>query len=331
VRVSNHLLSIIFGICAILFLAIAATRAGDVLFAVPGAGEATSQSSIDVVLGRGTAPDQYRYLPHLIVAGLSQVMSYKHAISCFTFFFLSIFLLLTNFAAWPQRQSWERAALCIVFALLYPLSMPFGPRFDTALYLALMILGLCFWERSLFYLLLIVIFATARADYALFLAVFILLDALEHGRKLGVYIVAIAVPIVVQLVFQFWLFSGSKYYTSAFTLSHNLSVEIFQAPGFWYTIGILGFIACHRVCVSPQRPGVQSARATNIYIAKWLTLACYILLCLFVARMREWRLMLPMLLLLPSLAFGPARLSVRNPIKALHPVGLENAQDGKVV
>ncbi len=299
----------ILGGIAIVFLAFAATRATDLIFYDPGLVDwAGPKGSFDIVRGRGVAPEQYRYLSHLLVTLLAQAGGFKLAVNALTFVFLAAFFFMMLFVAWPERPAYEKAAICAFVALLYPLSMLFGPRFDTALFLALMMLGLCLWDRPLPYFLLIAVFSVARADYALVLALFVLADVLEHRKKgIAVYIAAVLVPLGTQILF--WIiFAGSTYYTKILMLHENLSGEVLKTPGFWYTLGVAALLAWLAPNKGRGSPGRQ--RATTFAAAKLGTLGLYLLAILVVGRLREWRLLLPALPLLLVFLLGPARQAI---------------------
>ena len=295
----------ILGSVGIVFLAFAATRATDLLFYDPGLADwAGPQGSVDIVRGRGVAPEQYRYLSHLLVALIGHAGGFKLAVNALAFLSLATFFFIVLFVAWPERPACEKAAICAFVALLYPLSMLFGARFDTGLFLAWMMLGLCFWDRPLPYLLVIVVFSVARADYALVLALFVLADILEHRKKaIAVYFAAVLVPLAVQILF--WIiFAGSAYYTKIVTLPENLRGEFLKAPGFWYTLGAAALLSC----VAPREHGAPAGQRARVFaMAKLATLGFYLLAILVVGRLREWRLLLPALPLLLVFLLGPAR------------------------
>jgi hypothetical protein len=299
----------ILGGIAVVFLAFAATRATDLMFYDPGLVDwAGPKGSFDIVRGHGIAPEQYRYLSHLLVTLLAQVAGFKLAVNALTFVFLAAFFFIMLFVAWPERPPYEKAAICAFVALLYPISMFFGPRFDTALFLTLMMLGLCLWDRPLPYLLLIAVFSVARADYALVLALFVLADVLENRKRpIAVYLAAVLVPLGVQILF--WIiFASSSYYTKILMLHENLSGEFLKTPGFWYSLGVAALFAW--LTPNQERGGSARRRATMFTAAKLGTLGLYLLAILVVGRLREWRLLLPALPLLLVLLWGPARQAI---------------------
>lgn len=279
---------------ALVCLALAASRAADLAFP-----DLLLSNSVDVVLGRGAAPDQYRYLPHLLMVGLAQVLPFKAAIEVFVFGFLLAFLWMAMFVAWQGRPSIERAACCVFVAMLYPLSMFAGPRFDTALQLAFMLGGLCLWNRPPLYLLLIAVFSLARADYALILALFVLVQAYEAKRlPSAIYGFACCIPLAVQAV-MWATFHDATYYTTVFQIAGNMTGDVLRMPGFLYTLGVSALVAAY------VRPALRLDRYA---IAKLAVLALYILMILLVARAREWRLWLPLLPLVYGLFCGPAMI-----------------------
>jgi hypothetical protein len=296
----------ILGSIGIVCLAFAATRATDLLFYEPGLTDwAGPQGSFDIVRGRGVAPEQYRYLSHLLVALIAHAGGFKLAVNALAFLSLVAFFFIVLFVAWPERPAREKAAICAFVALLYPLSMLFGARFDTGLFLAFMMLGLCLWDRPLSYLLVIVAFSVARADYALMLALFVLTDILERRKKgLAIYVAAGLVPLAVQILF--WnIFAGSAYYTKIATLSENLHGEFLKTPGFWYTLGAAALISC--VALNKEHRAPAGQRAKMFAMARLAMLGFYLLAILVVGRLREWRLLLPVLPLLLVFLWGPAR------------------------
>ena len=284
---------------AVLCLAFGAARAS-ILLAYPELIQDGPAGTIAIVKGHGLAPDQYRYLPHLLLWSFLSVLTYKQAITVFVFGWLAVSLAIIKFLAWPSRPPVEKTLVCIFIALIYPLSMPFGARFDTSIQLALVISGLYFWDRPFSYFLIILLCAVTRADYAFALALIVLLDAIQEGRKLPVYVAAVAAPLVVQTAMATH-FSGNAYYANVITLPANLSGEIFQAPGFWFCAAIVAFIAVERPTSS-----IMSGQRQGTLVLKWGVLLLYLASVVAIGRLREWRLMLPILPLVLNIYFGPA-------------------------
>lgn len=252
--------------------------------------------SLDVLAGKAAAPDQYRYLPHLLMVGLAKAVGFRAALEVVIFVPLFTFLCLLMFVAWQDRPAIKRAAGCVFVALIYPLSMYAGARFDTALVLAFMLAGLCLWNRPALYLALIAIFSLCRADYALILALFVLVQAHEAGRPIAPYVAASATPVVAQAAF--WLiFPSASYYTEVMQLGANLRGDVLGIPGFLYTLGVLVLVAAF--VWKPLRVDRYAA-------AKLAVLLLYVLMILVCARAREWRLWLPLMPLAYGILCGPA-------------------------
>lgn len=305
----------VLGGIGITLLAFAATRATDLMFYDSGLiAWAGPKGSFDIVRGLGVAPEQYRYLSHFLVTLLAHAGSFRLAVNALAFLSLAAFFFIVLFVAWPERPAYEKAAICALIAFLYPLSMFFGPRFDTSLFLALMMLGLCLWDRPLPYFLLIVVLSVARADYALVLALFVLADIVERRKPaVATYLAALLVPLGVQILFWI-LFADNAYYTKVLTLRENLAGEVLKPPGLWYTLGVatllLSLTPIQRSDGSPERRAMMSKAA------KLATLCLYLLAIVLVGRLREWRLLLPALPLLLVLLWGPARQTIETPRKA---------------
>src|SRR5471032_3279221 len=93
----------IFAGAGAVFLALAATRATDLMFYDPGLiNWAGPQGSFDIVRGRGIAPEQYRYLSHLLVVLLAHMGGFRVAVNVLTFASLAAFFSIVLFAAWPR-------------------------------------------------------------------------------------------------------------------------------------------------------------------------------------------------------------------------------------
>ncbi len=182
-------------------------------------------------------------------------------------------------------------------ALIYPLSMFAGPRFDTGLSIALVLAGLCAWRKPLIYLPVVLVLALTRADYALILALFVLVQSerSEYSMPL-LYILAPSIPLVVQMAL-WWIFPNATYVTAIVQIADNLGGDVLKIPGLWYTLGIGAMVVAY------ARPHLRIDRHA---LAKIGVLLLYVAMILVVARAREWRLWLPILPLVYALWFGPA-------------------------
>lgn len=301
----------IIGGAGLVCLAFAATRTTHLIFdsALINWPGPMGSGSFDIVHGRGVAPEQYHYLPHLLAAFLAQMVGFRIAVNALAVLSLSAFFLVVMYVAWPGRSASEKAALCAFVAFFYPISMFFGPRFDTSLFLALMMIGLWLSDRPSSYLLLIVLFSIARADYALILALFVLVDAFERRRKdIAIYVAAVLVPLGVQILF--WIiFASSAYYTKVLTIKENLSGEVLKSPGLWYAVGLAALF--FYLAPVKRRDTPIDKRTKLARTAKLATLCLYVLCIIAVGRLQEWRLLLPALPLVLALVWGPAYPTVK--------------------
>lgn len=285
---------------AIVCLALAATRATDLMFFHGRYFNDLAADSAAIVRGHGPAPDQYRLLPHLLAASIAPLIGARAAWCLITFGGLSVFLVLLAFIAWPSRLIAEKAILCALMAFLYPLSMFAGPRFDTSLYLALMMGGLCLWNRPAAYLALVAVFSLARADYALILALFVLVQAIEQKRPAPVYLAAVSLPIAAQCALWVIFADAPPFVTDIPEWQANLRGEAMGMPGFWYALGV-GLLVW---TVAPRwkRPAGNWPFA----LAKLSAIGVFVLMMLVAARFSEGRLWLPLMPLVYGLFCGPA-------------------------
>lgn len=302
----------IIGGVGVVCLAFAATRATHLIFEStlinwPGP---MGSGSFDIVHGRGVAPEQYHYLPHLLAVLLAKVVGFKIAVNALAFLSLSAFFFVVLYVAWPGRSAYEKVAVCAFVAFFYPISMFFGARFDTSLFLFLMMIGLWLADRPFPYLLLIAAFSAARADYALILALFVLADAFECRRKdIAIYVAAVLVPLGVQILF--WIiFASSAYYTKVLTFEENFSGEVLKSPGLWYAIGLAALL--FYLAPAKRRDEATEKRTRVARTAKLATLCLYVLCIVAVGRLRELRLLLPALPLVLVLVWGPAYPPVKH-------------------
>ena len=246
---------------------------------------------LDILAGKGAAPDQYRLLQNHLIGLLYRVTDLYHAVFWFTAVSLAGAILLLVDYTYTGISRAAKRYLSIALALIYPVLMYNGPRGDTA-FILLLALGLAMAierEEQPPFLILIALMAFTRADVALFAALFAVLWKPAWFGHVH-WILVVTLPLAVQSALQFIVFPEARYYCDVVMLQENLKLDRFAAtPAFL----LAGALLCmfHRSVIDFCRWLYHLGLRGKLLM---LIFASYVVAILVVAIAAETRLFLPL-------------------------------------
>jgi hypothetical protein len=238
---------------------------------------------------KGDAPDQYRILPLLALKGIRYFLPFHHSVlllnfAC-TFLLFECFFILLN-----GRSEKVKIYFNLGFAVLFIYTQYTGWRPDT-LALLLICSFTVVWVKSVrnlplrdFGLItLLIALSFSRADMAMIYALFFGYYAL---RNWPLRILAVLIPVGIQLLLQQVLFPNASYYTHFLMISDNLhGFYLVMNPGTWLLVAV-GFIF-RKEFFSFLQMDVKK----NLYF--YIVFTIYLLLIFTTGRLNEYRLYLP--------------------------------------
>lgn len=281
---------ILFHLLLAVFLANAANK-----FFVPDLKyEDAHQFYAKVFQFHGQAPDQYRILPLLGLKVLCGHLPFNHAVLVFNF--LTSFVCFEIFYRLLRKaRPIHRLVFNVVLAVSFIYLQYTGWRPDTMGLLLVALLTLLpgfFLPKSALQTALIfmgvIALAFSRSDIALVYAVFLAIYQPMHiALRLGL----VALPILVQVSLQNWIFADATYYTKPWMLWDNLGGHyFFRNPATWLIFAVMvGFYA---------KIGQFVRKTWKSFRILYVLIAGYLVLVLFVGRINEYRLYLPLVPLL---------------------------------
>lgn len=250
---------------------------------------------------QGDAPDQYRILPLLGLKMLAGYMPFNTAVLTFNFWLSFIFfegirmLVLQNLRVQRSKQGRWAIGSSIVFAVGYIFCQYTGWRPDT-MGLLVICLGVLLAAglrkdpatRALLLFIGIIALSFSRADIALVYALFV---AIYVFRSWWLRVPLVLIPAGVQALLQFVLFPDARYYSDTIMLKDNLSLFYLLRNPATYLI-----LALVMLYLTDLRDFFR--RSLDRFKLFYILVVGYILLVLVVGRLNEYRLYLPILLIL---------------------------------
>lgn len=260
--------------------------------------EADALSILGAVVNlEGRAPDQYRILPYLIIAGLTKVLdlfqTQAPTLRIAVLVFYSVFLWLSSlFLLGTFRRSINHNFLWIIF-LIYPFLMFDGYRPISSFILFLSVCTVALMQNALQgnryayigFICLIVLLSFSRADVA-FVFALASIGCIRNGLagKLSI----LAIPVAVQLLLSNVIFSDAEYFSNVVMLWINLSGEfLIRSPLLYLSLGL----------VIVYRKQLLAVLMYGFHHRKFALLALcgYIATLMVIAMPNEFRLFLPLL------------------------------------
>ena len=240
--------------------------------------------------GVGVAPDQYRILPLLPLKFLCQHLVFNHAVLIFNS--VCAFLVFEFFWWFMGKVETQRKYIFqVLFAVTYIYSQFMGWRPDTLALLLVCCATLsgrqCLPEgsvgRLLWATLGLIALSFSRADIGLVYGLFL---GLYETRNWALRVLWATIPIAGQLFLQYYVYPDAVYYTEVVMLWDNLSGYYLIRHPVTYLIAAILLLF--------WRPMANFMRQNWDYHWYFILCLAYFVLVLFVGRLNEYRLYLPL-------------------------------------
>jgi hypothetical protein len=188
----------------------------------------------------GSAPEQYRIFPYLIIGFIAKFFTINKAF----FLFNILFLFLNNVLVYKILKTTKKEishVIVILLGFLYPQVTNIS---ITAFILCVVSAIVFVYRLSAFnailkivlcYLLTLAL-SFSRSDIALFMALFLSGYLLSNKTTKSLFIIT---PVLSQLLLQFIIFPNAKYYCNLIMVTINLSTIALKMPINYVLIGIL--------------------------------------------------------------------------------------------
>lgn len=198
---------------------------------------------LKILEGTGPAPDQYRVLQNHLIGLLYRRLDFYWSVKAFTALSLAATIFLFLNAGFPRISATLKRHWCLILVLIYPVVMYPASRGDTAfillLCLALVIALEARNQRA--FVVLLTLLSLARADLALFAAIFAMIwDTSLLPRAMWAGLAAI--PVSIQFAMKYVIFPDAEYYVDVVMLNENLKFNILLATPMFALVAGLIFI-----------------------------------------------------------------------------------------
>lgn len=249
--------------------------------------------------GRGHAPDQFRIL-QIYLIGIPYIWldlySSIWVFSLISLFFMNMAIFRSSFIGLSGNAKF---VITLALAASYPIAMYTGPRWDTGFIIALALMLIEFERRNsvAWFFSFLALLSLARADIALCYALILVIwdrSFFSWRRAFA----ALAIPLAIQGIMKFAIFSGAQYSVETVMIKENLNIQRFNMAPMIFLIAAC--VIYWRSCITDFLGWLfrHGFRGQGVLIVFFLYIASLFIVAIF----SEIRLFLPLIPLFALLA-----------------------------